>query len=354
MRKLFVILIALVSCFLYMARSSAITLRFANYFPATSAQSQLCEKFIRDLEKATAGKVKFSYHPGGTLLTAKQMYEGVLRGIADIGLSNIGYTYGRFKVTEVLNLPLGFPNAWVSNHVVNDFYRKYKPEEWDDVVVLSLHTCPVYTILSKNKKVERMEDLKGMTLRAIGEGAYVIQALGGTPRSIPMSEAYDGLTKGVIDGLYTPMETLKTWRFAEIVKYVTECWPIGQVNIFYLIMNKRAWEKLPQDVKNVFMEYDFEEGFAAMWNNIDIEGVKYGKEMGVKFINLSEEEAKRWQEGVGGVISSYIENMKKNGFSEEQIQEWIKFAKERIDYWLKKQIEMGIKSSTGPEQVRVE
>lgn len=338
----------------YASASFSITLRFANYFPPASAQSQLCEKIIKDLEKTTGGKVKFSYHPGETLLTAKQMYEGVTKGVADIGLSNIGYTYGRFKVTEVLNLPIGFPNAWVSNHVVNDFYRKYKPAEWNDVIVLALHTCPVYTILSKQKKVKKLEDLRGMALRAIGEGAFVVQALGGVPRSIPMSEAYDGLVKGVIDGLYTPMETLKTWKFAEIVKYVTECWPIGQVNIFYLIMNKNTWEKLPDDVKKVFNQYPFEDEFAKMWNEIDLEGLRYGKEKGIEFVSLSPEEAQLWKTQVEGVIAEYVEKMKKEGFSESEIRDWITFARGRISYWLKRQMELGIKSSTGPDEVRVQ
>lgn len=354
MKKQLLFVVVILLLFLVARSVPAITLRFANYFPAASAQSQLCEKFIADIEKASGGKVKFSYHPGETLVTAKQMYDGILNGIADIGLSNIGYTYGRFKVTEVLNLPLGFPNAWVSNHVVNEFYRKYRPEEWNDVVVLSLHTCPVYTILTREKKIEKMRDLKGVTLRAIGEGAYVVQALGATPRSIPMSEAYDGLTKGVIDGLYTPMETLKTWKFAEIVKYVTEAWPIGQVNIFYLIMNKRSWQRLPEEVKKIFSEYKFEERFAEMWNNIDLEGVRYGKEKGVQFITLTEQEAERWKKQVEGVIEGYFDKMKKEGYSESQMREWIAFIKDRITYWLQQQKELRIKSSTGPKEVRAE
>ena len=94
----------------------ATELKFCNYFPIPAAQSKIGEAFIKDLEAQSKGQLKITYFPAGTLLTAPKMYDGVVEGIADIGLSNIGYTFGRFRMTEVLDLPLGFPNAWVANH----------------------------------------------------------------------------------------------------------------------------------------------------------------------------------------------------------------------------------------------
>ncbi len=67
-------------------------------------QSKICEQFIKELEPKLQGKVKFSYFTAGTLLTAPKIYDGVVQGIADIGFSNISYTYGRFKVSELLDL----------------------------------------------------------------------------------------------------------------------------------------------------------------------------------------------------------------------------------------------------------
>lgn len=328
---------------------SALELKFANYFPAPSMQSKVCEEFIKDIEQKTKGQVKFKYFPGGTLLTAQRMYDGVVEGLADIGFSNIEYTYGRFKATEILVLPHGFPTVWVSVHVVNDFYRKYRPKEWDNVRVLSFHTCPLYNIITVKKPVQKLEDLKGMSLRAIGVVAKTVSALGGTPRTVPMAEAYDALTKGVIDGLMTPIETLETWKFAEIAKYVTEIWPIGQVNVFYLIMNKNTWDKLPSDVKKVFEEYPFEEKLAMMWNEIDIRGRRYGTEKGVKFINLSQEEINRWRERIKPVVDEYVAKMESEGISKKESEERIQFIRSRIDFWTKKQQELKIKSSTGPE-----
>jgi len=331
----------------------ATELKFCNYFPIPAAQSKIGEAFIKDLEAQSKGQLKITYFPAGTLLTAPKMYDGVVEGIADIGLSNIGYTFGRFRMTEVLDLPLGFPNAWVANHVANDFIKQFKPKEWDKIHMLSMHTSPVNVVLSATKPVYKMEDLKGMTLRGLGFIAEVVHALGGTPRPIPTPEAYEAMQKRVIDGLMIPMETMRAFRYAEVAKYVTECWAIGQVYTFYLVMNKDTWNKLPANIQKIFNEYPFEEKFAVMWNEIDIDGKNYGKEKGLQYIELPSAEITKWKKAVEPVLDTYVKSMVGAGYLEKDTRELINFARMRIEYWTKKQKESGVKSSTGPSEVRV-
>ncbi len=328
-------------------------LKFVNYFPVPARQSKICEEFIKDLEARSGGQLKIRYFPAGTLVTAPKIYDGVAEGIADIGFSNIGYTYGRFRMTEALDLPLGFPNAWVANRVANDFFRQFKPKEWDKIHMLSMHTSPANVVLSATKPVYKMEDLKGMTLRGLGLIAEVVSALGGTPRSIPMPEAYEAVQKKVIDGLMIPMETLRAFRLAEVTKYATECWPIGQVYTFYLVMNKDAWNKLPPALQKVFNEYPFEEKLAAMWNEIDIDGKNLGMVTGLKFIELPRDEIAKWKKAVEPVLDKYVKSMVAAGYQEKEIRELINYARMRTEYWTKKQKESGVKSSTGPSEVRV-
>ncbi len=331
----------------------ATELKFVNYFPVPARQSKICEEFIKDLEARSGGQLKIRYFPAGTLITAPKIYDGVVEGIADIGFSNIGYTYGRFRMTEALDLPIGFPNAWVANRVANDFFRQFKPKEWDKIHMLSMHTSPANVVLSATKPVNKMEDLKGMTLRGLGLIAEVVSALGGTPRSIPMPESYEAVQKKVIDGLMIPMETLRAFRLAEVTKYVTECWQIGQVYTFYLVMNKDTWNKLPPALQKVFNEYPFEEKLATMWNEVDIDGKQLGIEKGLKFIELPREEIKKWKDAVEPILDKYVKSMVAAGYPEKETRELINYARMRTEYWTKKQKELGVKSSTGPSEVRV-
>ena len=101
--------------------------------------SLLGQKFCDEVNKKLAGKVEITYYPGGTLLSPDKMYTGITQGIADMGLSHIAYTRGRFPITEVTEMPLGFVDGWVNSMVANDFYTKFKPAEWNRCPCHLLH-----------------------------------------------------------------------------------------------------------------------------------------------------------------------------------------------------------------------
>ena len=329
-----------------------IRLKFANFFPPAAGPSKICQEFVSDIDKRTNGRVKITYYPGGSLLKAKAMFMGVTEGVADLGFAHVFYTPGRMPVTEVCSMPLGYPNPWVGCYVLNDFYDKFRPKEWDKVRVLWMHASGV-TILMTKDPVRRLEDLKGMIIRAPGRVGKTIKALGGNPAPTVMSEVYDALSKGVISGVYTGVMGLKDWRFAEVVKYTTLSWQVGSVFPFYVIMNKESWSKLPPDIQEIFSKAieEYKGKFADMWNAAEVRGRKYGMEKGVEFIQLSDQEAARWKKAVAPVIDGYVEEMKGKGFAENDVRGWIRFVEERINYWTKKQVESGIKSATGPADI---
>jgi TRAP-type C4-dicarboxylate transport system substrate-binding protein len=335
------------------AKGKVIKLKFANYFPPAARQSKLCEEFIAELEKRTNGRVKIQYFASGSLLKAPAMYRGVVAGIADIGLAHIEYTPGRFPVTGACELPLGYPSGWVSNQVVNDFYNEFRPKEWDEVCVLWMHASNPSLIICK-KPVRKLENMKGLTIRAPGVVGYTISALGATPAPTPMMEVYDAIAKGVIDGVNTNFETLKTFRFAEVVKYTTANWQIGNIYAFYVAMNKKSYKKLSPDLKEIFDELcgEFKERFALMWNRIDAEGRDFAIKKGVIIFYLSPQEAARWKKATEPVVGNYVKEMVDKGYSEAEVRGWIKFIRERIDFWTARQIDWRIKSPTGPAAMR--
>ena len=337
--------------------ATPVTLRFANYFPAESGQGRVGQEFVDDINKLTDGQVVIEYYPGGMLLGPDKTYDGVVQGIADIGLSNLSYTFGRFTQTEVLDLPLGFPNAWVANHVAVDYFNEFKPKEFDDTHMLTMHTSPVNNIITIKKQVKTPADLKGLKLRGTGYIAKLVEKLGASPVAVSTPETYDSLSKNVIDGVLLPYETLKTFRYGEVTKNATEIWPLGQVYTFYIVINKDKWNQLTPELQNTITEYvqgDFSKKLTDMWNQIDIDGIKYVKEAGYDVTKLSEAEVAVWKQLSDEVIEDYTKNMVANGSTQEEVNSWISFIEERIDYWTQQQIEQGVKSSTGPDEVRIE
>ncbi len=295
------------------------TMTYSIFFPATHAQAKAGENWAKEIEKRTGGKVKINIFSGGSLTPADQCFDGVVKGISDIGMSCFAYTRGRLPLLEVLDLPLGYPNGMVATLVANDFVKKMKPKELDDVKVLYLHAHGP-GLLHTQKPVHKMEDLKGMKIRSTGLSAKIVESLGGVSVAMPQGGTYEALQKGVVQGTLAPMETLKGWKQAQVIKYTTDCTSIGYTTAMFVVMNKKKWESLPKDVQKVFDDVSHEWIAVAgkAWDDADAEGYKYSAELGNKMIKLSDAEEARWEAAVKPVSEGYIKATESKGLPGKQ------------------------------------
>jgi TRAP-type transport system periplasmic protein len=312
-----------------------IKLKFANYFPVMHKNTVFGKEFADEIRKRTGGRVDISYYAGGALLTASKMATGVSSGIADIGLAHCGYSRGRFPMMELMELPIGSPSAYVSTHVANDFYEKFKPREWDGYVPLMFSTSPPAVLQTIGKPVRTLEELKGMKIRGTGRIGDLVKTLGAVPMPIEMVDLYESLRRKVIDGNFGPMEQLKGFKIGELIRYTTTCWKIGTSYTFYLVMNKNRYNALPADIKKIFQEtaYDYREKWAVQWNEIEIEGLQFLKSQGGQLVPLTDQEQMRWVNAAQPVIADYKKDLAQKGYKEKEIDAWFAFVKERIEYW---------------------
>ncbi len=292
-----------------------VKLTYSCFFPPTHIQSKLADAWCKEVEKRTKGKVKIQYYPGQTLTKAKQVYDGTVQGMSDIGFCLFGYNRGRFPLMEVVDLPLGYPSGKVATQVANAVYRKFKPKELDDVQVMYLHAHGPGLLHTKDKPVTKMEDLKGLKIRSHGTTADTVAALGGTPVAMPMPELYQALQRGVVDGAMYPIETNKGWRMADVVKYCTENYANAYTSTFYVVMNKGKWNSLPKDVQATIMRINEEwiPKHGAAWDESDKAGREFMLQKGRKFIKLSPQEAARWKKATDPVLGKYVKETTPKG-----------------------------------------
>ena len=296
-----------------------INLSYSIFFPATHEQCVAGVNWAKEIESKTNGRVKINVFPGGTLTKADETYNGVLGGIADIGMSCFAYTRGRFPVMEAIDLPMGYPNGKVATLAANEFFKAMDPKELEDVKVLYIHAHGP-GLLHTKKPVNKLEDLKGMKIRSTGLSAKVISALGGVPVAMPQGATYESLQKGVVDGTIGPIETLKGWKQGEVIKHTTVCDKIGYTTAMYIIMNKKKWDALPEDIKAIMTEVS--ERWIGVhgetWDRVDEDGRKFTLGLGNGIIALSDDESARWTKAVAPVLDEYIRDTKKKGLPGEK------------------------------------
>jgi len=313
------LLTAGISCSKTPESDQVITLSYSIFFPATHSQCEAAAAWTREIEANTGGRVKIDIFPGGTLTKADETYNAVVSGIADIGMSCFAYNRGRFPVMEAVDLPMGYPSGRVATLAANAFYQTMRPRELDEVQVLYLHAHGP-GLLHTKKPVKSLDDLQGLKIRSTGLSAKVVSALGGVPVAMPQGATYEALQKGVVDGTFAPIETLKGWNQAEVVNSTVDCHQIGYTTGMYVVMNKAKWEALPEEVQKVFSEVSqrWIEVHAETWDSADLEGEEFTVNRGNQIFSISREEAARWTAAVTPVIDEYIQEAQGKGLPGEQ------------------------------------
>jgi len=289
-------------------------LNYSVFFPAPHKNAVLAGEWAKEIEKRTDGRVKITMFYGGTLTPADKCYDGVVKGISDIGFSVLAYTRGKFPLTEVADLPLGMKSGLVASKVINDFYKKFKPRELDEVQVMYLHGHGP-GILHSKKEVTKLEDVKGMKIRCTGMAAKIVAALGATPVAMPMGETYDALSRGVVDGSMAPYEALQGWKWGEVVKYTVEDWGASYSSGMFVVMNKDKWNSLPPDVQKIIEQVNEEyiEKQGKTWDEIEKAGRDFTISRGNKIISFLQDEDWRWQKAVKPLLDEYVKNMENKG-----------------------------------------
>ncbi len=312
------------------AAADPVKLTYSNFFPPTHIQSKLAAAWAKEVEKRTGGKVVIEYFPGQTLTKAKQVYDGTVQGLSDIGFCLFAYNRGRFPLMEVVDLPLGYTSGMQATKVANAVYEKFKPKELDDVQVMYLSAHGPGILHTKKKPVKKMEDLKGLKIRSHGTTAKVVKALGGTPVAMPMPELYQALQRGVVDGALYPVEVNKGWKMGEVVKYATENTSNAYTTTFYVIMNKDKWNKLPKDVQETIIQINKEwiPKHGAAWDSSDKAGREAMLKKGRQFIKLSDAELARWKKTTDPVLQEYVNKASGKGVP---AQEALEFTKKKLD-----------------------
>ena len=303
------------------AAADSITLNYANFPPAPTFPCVQMERWADEVEKRTDGKVTVKTFPGGTLLGAKNMMDGVIAGQADIGCLCMAYQPGRFTVTNATSLPLGIPNARVGSLALWDLYEKYQPEAFAKVKVLAMFTTAPANIMSK-MPIRTLEDIRGVDLRASGGAAQILKAWGANLVGMPMSETPEALQKGVVDGLFSSLEVMKDFKFAELCRYATMTQTV--IYPFSVVMNLDSWNKLPDDVKKVFDDLRLEqsEWTGTYMDNQVQESIEWSKKTyDVEFIELGAGQKAKWDARLEPITDGWIQDAGSKGFPGGQIVE---------------------------------
>lgn len=284
-------------------------------------QTGVLEPWARTLTEQSGGRIEVQIYPAMQLGgKPPQLYDQARDGIVDIAWTLLGYTPGRFPVSEAFELPFMAGTATETTNALQAYQAKYMGDELRQVHPLLIHAPAAYKIHTAGKPVTQLSDLKGLKIRAPSRTMTdALNALGATAVGMPVPEVPQALTTGVIDGAVIPWEVFGSLRIEEIVKDHTE---IGVENggmstsVMALVMNRRTYDKLPDDLKKVI---DDNSGPAlaalagAAFDAAEVRERQAALDAGANIVVVPEEDLAPWTAATQPVVDAWVAQMDKAG-----------------------------------------
>lgn len=276
-----------------------VTLRLHQFLPETSfVPAQIIAPWADRIERDSNGRIKVQRYPS-MVLGGKpaDLVDQVVDGQVDVIWTLAGYTPGRFPRAEVVELPFMSKDSAATSRALWRMAQDWP--EFDDLHLLGIWVHSPGVIHSA-RPVRRMEDLRGMAVRAPSRAAsMLLERLGAAPIGMPAPQVMEALSKGVIEAALLPWEVTSSIRVSELVKNHTE-FPDRAVYtaVEMIAMNKASYDRLPDDLKAVIDRASGEalsENTARLQQGADAPQRQAALDAGGEVIMLDPAEAARWQ-----------------------------------------------------------
>ena len=104
---------------------------------------------------------------------------------------------------------------------------------------------------SSSKPINHPDDFKGFKIRVPVSPLWtsMFKAFDAAPASINFSEVYSALQTKIVEGQENPLAIISTAKLYEVQKFCSltnHMW-----DGFWFLANRRAWEKLPEDLRTI-------------------------------------------------------------------------------------------------------
>ncbi len=213
------------------------------------------ERFAEMVNAMSGGRLQIKVYGAGELVPALEVFDGVQNGTAEMGHSGSYYWKGKHPATQFYtSVPYGLNAQEMSSWLHNGGGQ----ELWDELYAgfglkpFAGGSTGVQMAGWFNKKINSLEDLKGLKMRIPGMGGEVLKRLGGSPVNVPGGELFTALQTGSIDATewVGPYNDMAFGLYKAAKYYYYPGWHEPGSTMEYTI-NLDAWNALPDDLKAI-------------------------------------------------------------------------------------------------------
>lgn len=305
----------------YTAQAEPLTLKVAHFLPAVSnAHTKVIVPWCEKIATQSQDRLKCQIYPamqmGGN---PGQLFGQARDGIADIVWTLPGYTPGRFPISEVFELPFFSTTHEASSRALWHFVQQHAQGEFAGVQPIATWVNGPNYLHLRTKQVRTQADLSGLKVRAPSRlSNKLLEKLGAAPMGMPLPQAVESLSKGVIDGALLPWEVIPGVKMQELAKYHAQTSgprTMATSTMIY-VMNKKKYDSLPADLKKVIDDNsgpDTSAWVAQQFKAADETGLASAQAQGNVIYDIDPEEMARWREATASITQDWIKDISSKG-----------------------------------------
>jgi TRAP-type C4-dicarboxylate transport system substrate-binding protein len=231
-------------------------LRYSNFVPqGHPVRTKILDPWVVEVEKVTAGRVKFDMLPKVVGTVAGQ-YDVVRDGLADVAVVVPGYSPGKFVFTEIIEVPfIGDRAEFVSPAFYNVYAKNFQSfGEFRGTHLLSIFNTSPQHLFTAKRRVQSVDDFKGLKLRTNSTStSRAVGNLGGVAVIKPVTEMYELVSGGLVDGaLFNPSDH-KSFNLTKLLPVATLV-PGGiSASAVALVINEAKWNAISASDRELIM-----------------------------------------------------------------------------------------------------
>jgi len=213
-------------------------------------------RFAQLVRERTGGRVAVQIHHSRQLGDERQVVEGLQLGTVQLTVTSTGPLGGFVPDMNVVDLPFLFRDSAHAYKVLDGEIGRSLLDKFEAVGItgLAFWENGFRHITTAKKAVERPADLKGLKIRVMENRVHqaAFRQLGADATPMAWGEVFTSLQQGLLDAQENPIPIVSTFKLYEVQKYLALT---GHVySPAPLLMSKKAWDRLPPEIRNVVLD----------------------------------------------------------------------------------------------------
>ncbi|MBJ7576823.1 TRAP transporter substrate-binding protein DctP [Devosia sp. MC532] len=220
---------------------------FNTYLPVFEVTQQVAvREFAERIEAESKGDIDI-HIPDVSLAPIDRQYEMILDGISDMAFIPTNTVPQIVALNRIADLPGHAPSATAASQALWATYKEHFEalNEYQGLVVLSVHALPGRQFMSIKKPLEEVADFQGMKLwTPPGAMSEIVTGLGGVPVMEPFTSLHENVSKGTVEGLVITPDSANSARVLEEARFQTKIdGGLGSIS-FAVVIREERWNEL--------------------------------------------------------------------------------------------------------------